>query len=724
MNESKYNQSKLIINLICSILALFLAVIYYLVRFGLDNNPISVVLNTLGISYFIIFSPYTFKKLISFTKTNIDNTFLNCDAFIQFANIFILVFCAFLFKFVPFPIYIPFVAVGFLGFGISIVDYFKIYKNKIFTLINVLLIAVFSLIIAHIIWDCDYAHPLFFEKILVGKPHIDSLLQITVANFLNTLKMITVGIDGAKSFSYHIGSHFIFSQLAFFIKTSLIVFYQIAFAVIFFPLFLSALFGMAVDFKFLKYENSDLVLKWWHYSFLVLAVLGTLPILSINGFRVDYLVGMLLKYNPIPLSESYLTSLTFFYLLISITLFAISKYKNQKLSPNSINLYLFLVVPILLLTIGICKIFTLGLIIPVIFYSIIRYKLFNKKCLAFLILAIVPVLTFMYIISTNAAYIASKFELFSFFKYTILPIYGPNIIWLPLMFVLYTLALNFWTILFSWTRFQQEKPSSMKELIKSKKLIDVEILVLIALLGFIPPELNIASLGAVGGNGYYLNTIQFWLAIPLFIGAFNIDINDALFTPPKKNKTIIALMFLTILIICANTISIFPDAKNGLNYCLELRNSIKETKKQPDLRYKAILELDKVNKTLSLKEKSSTALFIPKSNKAIWNSFEEDTRKIPFVITAVSGLPLIKGLKKDIVETNCKKHPEFCAYDKERGTIFSFYGCYPYTPTNYEPDYHDKTQFCNEVKEYIFSKYIVFDEVNGEIKTTKISCKY
>lgn len=139
------------------------------------------------------------------------------------------------------------VTAGFLVI-IELSEFLKNLKSRTVTssdygLITIIL-TVFTSLMILINYSSGFQSPLFFEKILSGTAHRDILFHAGISGASSTYMIPTMGLHALTEFKYHWGSHMTFGGLAALIDVNSIVFYNIAYPVIFIPLFFKYFFRL------------------------------------------------------------------------------------------------------------------------------------------------------------------------------------------------------------------------------------------------------------------------------------------------------------------------------------------------------------------------------------------------------------------------------------------------------------------------------------------------
>ena len=337
----------------------------FLSRIGLDNNTF-IILKSMSLSYLVILFPNFFYNITKLQSTNI----LTSKPFISFVVLTILIFSGFLNNYIALYSSYLYLILGFYLFiSYLFLEIFKIRKFKLFFLILIYSIF-FSLFITAAYYHNHYSHPLMIEKIMNGSfSHRDIFYHAAISGMFKSYNFIGTGLDGFVPHYYHVFSHLVMGLLSKMIGTNTLNFYTILYPIIITPIFfmffiystleVSKYFSEINYFKKITVDNIFL----WFFLFIFFA----LP------FSINYLPE---KYQYLQ-SQSYTFGLILLFFIIYIFFYNINSTKD--FFKHDIIYYLL---PLLILIISICASYSkisFAYILTIIFsYIFLRLALYKK----------------------------------------------------------------------------------------------------------------------------------------------------------------------------------------------------------------------------------------------------------------------------------------------------------------------------------------------------------
>jgi len=651
--DFEYNRVVSQISLLAVIISTFLGFLYWILRFGFDDNSVFVILKTLSASYFLLLSPNFVKRFIDIKRRNLKDLWCYSLAFVSVVSLFFLVFLGYISLIMPIKFIFLMLPIGFLLLFLFLFDYFSnFYKKRDLWLI--VLFIIFSFWVGGLIWGTKYHSPLFFEKIILGLAHPDTLSYSAVSNLIKTYGFPSTGLDGLPYFHFHWGSNWIFAYLSELINVSVIIFYNLGYLLMFIPFYFKSLLLFIVDFKKHKNFSSNLELLVFVVLFVTYIDRGNFADLG---------------------NESYLISISFAFLLFSII---ISFWQNvkSKIGDYSITdkLFLFLFIPFFIGIIGLMKISVGFLLFGLYGYLFLRMRWYKKKefFISFIVFFLIFIVTYLAVSNKGAI--------------------NDTVTWLHLIEYIKSWNLFFsitylWLWIFIFIILYQEKITTLhdlKEAFLQKKLLELEVFFVIAVLGLLPG----AVLNIAGGSAWYFSNFQellglgfvlaylshlaenekeilrfSWkkLKMSLVLIIFVISVDKILFLEDYYVAT--SQLIVTNIIVrerITNPQDINFSAKKFVLETLRekgfvgtLKSAIPAAKlSQPELlklkNYELIKTLEKIGK-MKRSEKRKTCVYIPKSNKIFWEMdiYKDYSFVRPFVVPAITGLAMIDGLPQE-----------------------------------------------------------------------------
>lgn len=642
MKESSNHSVQLKIAVFASCLSFVLGLFYSIFRYGIEGFDLFDVIYPISLSWFIILVPeipqYYLKAISSpIKKILLSNYFLTSLLLILLAVLGLFVLEEN--KLIPSVILI----VSFLLIALTIYQVLK-RKIKISLIFHLFMVIIFGLFIGLIFWGGNYSHPLFFEKISLGLAHVDTLYHISISNMINTYQDPSTGLDGTPYMPYHWASHALFAGMSKLTSIDGITFYNLYYPVIFIPLFLKTFLSLAVEYRHRvnNQKGSNSIMKEIYvimifFVGIISPLLGSFPFVS-ESFTVSFiflfcLLGLvfLLKNLRFNISEH---MVPFFMLLI---------YSS----------FLFFLVSFSKISVGFC-------FMGVGTYILFKFKAWrNIKLIASLIIFSLTFI-FSFYLAYNRAYLEGEESSILIKIITGIRDGFHRIDDLGfLFFYMWPFLLLVWFIkkhqLNSWIK--------LKETIKSNQLIEIESLIVLCVVAFIPGLL-------VGFNSFYFNSIQIIIGFFLFI-SFLPQILPV--SPFKFNESSsIDLTYNGIIILCLfsfisrmNSFEKFIRDNAQLRFELTSDKNGQETdikivdRDFSDLIY--ISESDIISKrkmyglTMELKEisgmnhamKKKSCLFIPDSIDEYYYSQSFRPSGSSFVAPAITGIAMINGMPKE-----------------------------------------------------------------------------
>ncbi|HYN80745.1 MAG TPA: hypothetical protein VES88_04530 [Gemmatimonadaceae bacterium] len=324
---------------------------------------------------------------------------------------------------------------------------------------------IFSLWSAGIVWSTDNKWPLFWEffSSFSARANHDLVYFAAIANMMRTYGVPSTRIDGLPAIHYHYGSGWMFAQWADLIGIDVMSFYNLGYPIVVIPLFFAALLMLAVEIaRRLPVRAFEPPLRSQYAVWIVVAAatIGLLPERA--------LYRLVTMWNPG--SESYLTSLAVLLLAIGT---ALSHWRAD--GPYAWGFFLTFV-PLTLVALGFLKVSLMILLFAAGFYTVVRLGLWRRRTvLASVFLSLVACILVYRVVSLPA-------QNQGIFPLAFARIYVARG-WAP-FFPLVHFA---WIWIFIGARLWEERSKTLEDLkraIWSGRLLDAEIVLLVALSGF------------------------------------------------------------------------------------------------------------------------------------------------------------------------------------------------------------------------------------------------
>ncbi|MDP9176305.1 MAG: hypothetical protein M3O61_01360 [Gemmatimonadota bacterium] len=361
----------------------------------------------------------------------------------------------------------------------------------------------FSVWAAGVVWGLNYKNPLFYENfILTGNVHHDSLHITSFANMVRTYHVASIGIDGLVPVPYHWGTMWLFAQWSNLTGADLLDFYQLGYPVTMIPFFFGGMLAFAVAMRNRRKspeagENLTDDFRFW-FVFLA-ACMGIMPISGLDAMGV-WTSNLLISESytvAVPCSLLLLATVVVFYDGLS------TRAPGDAGRARSITDSLFVIVgiPLGIALLGYLKISSMALAFGLAVYALFRLRLYRRPL--YVISGVLTTIVFAWTY-TRVSLPAHREGLaaFDFLWGFVRPA------WWPFFIVVHL----FWSWLYIFVRLRSEGIGTLADLrdaASEKRILDVEVVALIALLGIAPGFV----IHIDGGSAFYFSDVQRWLAV-------------------------------------------------------------------------------------------------------------------------------------------------------------------------------------------------------------------
>ncbi len=642
MKEDSSTTIPLKLSLLTCLISVFLGLFYQVFQFGLDGESNNGVVKAIATAWLIILLPEVprlFTKQFFLLK---GNSFLSSYCLTSMCILFLPILGLYLCGYKP---YVPTIIIVTAIFLLSI----TVIRNRhrilrMSSIFHFFMVLIFSILIGVSFWGGEYAHPLFFEKIVLGEAHLDTLFHSSISNMIGTYLTPSTGLDGIPYIPYHWASHGLFAGITALNSIDGITFYNLFFPVIFIPVFLKTVILLGIDLR--NKENQGSSFKKEFY----------LVVLIIVGF-----LSPLLGRFPFG-SESFIISFIFLFCLLGIInqiVYTSHKAKKKRFT----NLLIICYCILLLFFISFSKISVGFCLIGVGIYLFLRFQLWKNvtavSSMVFAIFAFIASSLMVY----NKAYIdgvesSPIVRIISSVRDAFHRIDDVGFI----LFYLFPIIILIWVV----RKHRINSINRLTDLIKEKQIIEAEIIVALCVVAFIPGFL-------VGFNSFYFNSIQIIIGLLLLVYYVHqiFPIRRFVFNDHRSIDMIttgfIALCILTY-ISRMNTLESFIRDNARIRYELveggnqqiptfnlaelgsgkisDLIHITRTDKLRNNETWAIMNELSEISMLdLALKKKSS--LFIPGSNNNYYYSQSFRPAGSSFVGTALTGISMINGQPKE-----------------------------------------------------------------------------
>jgi hypothetical protein len=635
-------------------MAIAIAWVYWMMRGGFAN-PIAAIVNAVGLSLFLTTFPYATLAVLRRVKGDpaSDGSWLSSYPFLWLVGLGL---SSIVGRFVPalaFELHPLFTICGVVAFVLVLAQWLRrdSWWRSLLVLAGSFGLGVWA---AGVVWGRIYKSPLFLEMLAAnGVVHHDSLHLAAFANMLRTYHVPTIGVDGLSRVSYHWGTAWMFAQWSRLTDTDVLSFYQLGFPVTMIPFFAGGLlaFGIAIGELRGKWAGDlDPRRNWIALLVLVIGMIGIIPLSGLDAMGVwtsNFLI-----------SESYTVAVPVF-LLLSAT--AVAFHRRRGATPERPADFVFplVILPLSVALLGYLKISLMFLAVCAFVYAVIRLRNYRRPIyLAGVLLAI-----FLAALAYPRLSLPAHREGFAAFDF--IRGYVPTG-WWPVFFIVH-LA---WTWIYILVRVRQETIDTfaeMREALRDRRLIDVELLLVVAIAGLGPGLL----LRIDGGSAFYFSDVQRWLSIGLLISvAPVVSLRRVMFrggSSLRVGPSVVGFLALAGAIILVGNALVWPIRMARAN--VETRRALYPSEvaatippglhgflhvRDPATLQAALRASNRARvaeglrrlATLPEAERRRTALFIPQSETAYWEILARPgaCTFTPLVAPALASMAMIDGM--------------------------------------------------------------------------------
>ncbi|HVD61492.1 MAG TPA: hypothetical protein VNC11_11520, partial [Gemmatimonadaceae bacterium] len=467
---------------------------YWLLRYGFAD-PLSSPLKAAGLALFIHTFPLAarstvFRRRLSGEKESWWMSYC-------FLWIVALIITAALGRIVPMVGFSAYPALGLIGLATFVVVVVQWLRSARWwrSLIVIAGAGAFSFWISGVEWGRIYKNPLYLENfILNGNVHHDTMQIIGVANMLRTYGVASPGIDGLNYVPWHWGSTWFFAQCANLLGLSALDVYQLVFPVVTIPLFFCAPLAFAVAMRkrrggpdaFIELRDD---FRFW--GVFLAACVGFLPIAALDAMGVWT--------SNLVISDSYTFGVPCALLFLATCIaFYDSHSSRDRISDT---LFILVAIPAGIVGLGYLKSSLMILAFALAAYAFIRLRLYQRRLyIASLAMSAVSVyLAYHRVVLPAHNEGLSPFDfLWSFVK--------------PAWWPFFPFVHLFWSWLFVVLRLRLEgigTLTDLKDAIEERRILDVECVAVVAILGLIPGLV----IHIDGGSAFYFSDVQRWLSL-------------------------------------------------------------------------------------------------------------------------------------------------------------------------------------------------------------------
>jgi hypothetical protein len=489
---------------LAGIVSIAIAGVYWILRTGFDN-PSGPILKSVALSLFLITLPLILRTALVRSGPGRGESWASSYAFLWLAGIGVSALIGRLVPVIGINPFLLFALIGVIAYAITLVRWIA-SQGIVRTILSIGGAAAFGVWTAGVVWGRIYKNPLYFETFIAdGKVHHDTLNLAATGNMLRTYHAASTGIDGLNYVPYHWGSAWLFAQWSNLIGLDVLRFYQLTFPVTIIPLFFGAVVALAIALANRRRTENETSrrLSGFFWAVLIGISVGVAPIAALDAMGVWT--------SNILISESYTVGMPAGLLFAAVVIAWADGISPDVQSLRSASLklsdwfFLIVVLPAGIVFLGYLKISLMALAFALTAYLFVRLALYRR--LPFIISIAVSAVTF---------YLAYKQVSLPAHHEGLRPLdYLSDFVPLPWwpFFVFVHLA---WTWIYTVYRLRQERIQDLAGLwagLRSARMIDVELLVGMALIGIAPGLL----IHIDGGSAFYFSDVQRWLAAAMLL---------------------------------------------------------------------------------------------------------------------------------------------------------------------------------------------------------------
>ena len=601
-----------------TVMAVVLAGIYWVSRAGFAN-PVEPVIFALGVSLFHIAVPNVIANRESKSVwTSEPMLALGCIVITMLAGL------------IGFHFGVS-VVIGITVLGIAAAAWtFVRWIPRNTALSTALFLAgavVFTVWCAGVVWGSRYKMPLFWETFSYkANIHHDTFYYTSMAQMMETYGVPSTGIDGIPVIKYHFGSPWLFAKWGHLIGVDVLTFYSLGYPIIVMPLLFYGVLLVARGA-----ERND----WRVWTAVLAATVGFIPTRALDAFAIWNSNAFI--------SESYLIALPVFLLVMTAGVVFWERNRDERRFGIGDSVYLLVFIPLILGALGFLKISLMLLLLAVAWYLIVRLWLWTRPQVigSMILSAIIVAITYRIVQLPNQNGGISPLH---FMRFDAAQGWQQ---FFPLFHLL-------WTWVYIAGRMWEERIrdiSALRSAFHEKRIIDVEVLLIIAVLGFIPGEL----VSIHGGSAVYFSDVQRWAALafitarlPRWNAEWSARHNSAEIHTGlggvRLSRVLGVFVLAPFVITLVVNLGQWPTRVLRANQTLRAELAAQGGESRSTY-YPIVTELRSISR-LPLKSRRQMALFIPQANTQYWSMFTADSRCswTPLIAPAVAGVAMIDGM--------------------------------------------------------------------------------
>lgn len=464
-------------------------------------------------------------------------------------------------------------------------------------------------------FSLGYFSPLFAESLFFGQVHLDTLFHCSISSMIQTYGIPSTGLDGLPFLNYHFGSHWMFAHLARFFCIDTVTFYQLAYPVMFVPLYFYSMLLFAQQVRRLVWPAGQgrrlLTVPVFVLFFASGASFLPKPVATVVGLGAGLT------------SQSCILSLTLVFFLFCVCLDFWRGYCEVRVLRRADIVLLLIVVPAAVAGIGLLKLSSMVLTAAVLIYALLRLRLYRQRWFAICGLLVIVVAAGIVHLTTPRYGKELSFEFLHYLRHFVAPQWRFAYLVLHHVWVLLAVCLTIGIV-------RIYTPRALAAAVRSGRTLGCEILIVASIVGLLPG----AVLEIPGGSAAYFSDFQQRIAVPVVLA-----LASGLVVTRRAVRAGFFLVLATM--VCVGLLNVQDQFRGFLAHTVARKKDILAA---PPGTF-AIADILRGLGELPPEVKRKTALFISQETTAYWGLEKTiGCQAVPFVAPALSGLTMIDGL--------------------------------------------------------------------------------
>lgn len=458
-------------------------------------------------------------------------------------------------------------------------------------------------LLALILYSRGFHSALFLEKIVLGEAHLDILFHTAISNMFSTVGWSATGFDGAPYYAYHWASHALFAGLRHWAPgTTTLTFYNISYPSLFIPLFVKTLFLFANELAEFRGEPH--------------------PSLDVAVFVVAFVYSIGLPAAHPFLSESLCVSLVLSFSFLASVLI----YGKSARSP-SVPFCVYSVGVLLLITF--CKISTGFVLCAAMSHLVVRTTPNRRgSWIVVVVGSVIGLLSYLLVVPKGSDLVIRESTSYAR-RYYNLWRYSTGFLTYWLGAVVGMVAGMARRPLTSW--------SVLRQAVRSKEALDLEFLVVMTVAGFGAATVVSSDPSDV----YFFGATQLFVSFGYLILAAQAGCRRLM---PCERARSVMLFVVVVMCLMARPDTAIPIRSDLVG----IRSRMEHLSPPQQMLHELVGRLlDADNEP----DKQSACVYIGPGESWYFDSQSYRPQGAPFVVPALSGIPLIGGVPEKIVNS-------------------------------------------------------------------------